>query len=302
MANPNQSRYLQAPRKGYDSNGRRLSDGAKKITGVRSAGSKYADLAGEMEDAGVKIKGGQITPTEKFGTMAGLASEQRNPLSRGSRAGSISTLGQPMNSMYAANPDFFRSQIAQRNAPATAESVGAQRTSIQTPTAEVKAANVPSPTGSFETSLVEKRGFPGGRTSPTFGSQGLPDDTPGSASSAARGMAFKGATTGAPSGAPVAPAAPSQMDLNRQALEQGAAGIRLRREVLGQLPTVRATSVTGAPMPISSGSPMPGESRTIEGKYGKGSARLPISREKLINLPLRRKLLLLMTSANNAQP
>jgi hypothetical protein len=62
------------------------------------------------------------------------------------------------------------------------------------------------------------------------------------------------------------------MDLNRQALEQGAAGIRLRREVLGQLPTVRATSVTGAPMPISSGSPMPGESRTIEGKYGKGSA------------------------------
>ena len=234
MANPNQSRYLQAPRKGYDSNGRRLSDGAKKITGVRSAGSKYADLAGEMEDAGVKIKGGQITPTEKFGTMAGLASEQRNPLSRGSRAGSISTLGQPMNSMYAANPDFFRSQIAQRNAPATAESVGAQRTSIQTPTAEVKAANVPSLTGSFDASLVEKRGFPGGRTSPTFGSQGLPDDTPGAASSAARGMAFKGATSGTPSGAPVAPAAPSQMDLNRQALEQGAAGIRLRREALGQ--------------------------------------------------------------------
>jgi hypothetical protein len=235
MANPNQSRYLQAPRKGYDENNFRRSDGAKKITGVRSAGSKYADLAGEMEDAGVKIKGGQITPTEKFGTMAGLASEQRNPLSRGSRAGSISTLGQPLNSMYAANPDFFRSQIAQRNAPATAESVGAQRASIQTPTAEVKTANVASPTGSFDASLVEKRGFPGGRTSPTFGPQGLPDDTPSAASSAARGMAFKGATTGRfPSGASVAPSAPSQMDMNRQALEQGAAGIRLRREALGQ--------------------------------------------------------------------
>jgi hypothetical protein len=237
MANPNQSRYSQDPRKGYDSNGRRLSDGAKKITGVRSAGSKYADLAGEMEDAGVKIKGGQITPTEKFGTMAGLASEQRNPLSRGSRAGSISTLGQPMNSMYAANPDFFRSQIAQRNAPATAESVGAQRAGIQAPAATVSAPTpseiLPTSKG-FDASLVEKRGFPGGRTSPTFGSQGLPDDTPSAASSAARGMAFKGATTGTPSGASVAPAPQSQMDLNRQALEQGAAGIRLRREALGQ--------------------------------------------------------------------
>jgi hypothetical protein len=47
------------------------------------------------------------------------------------------------------------------------------------------------------------------------------------------------------------------MDLNRQALEQGAANIRSQRQASGELPTVTTA---------------PSGDRTIQGKYGSGSA------------------------------
>lgn len=69
-----------------------------------------------MYNAGLQLdESGTPQPTRDFGSLLRLNSSQMNPLSRGVKPGSFSSLGQPMNSMYANNPGFFRSQIAQRN-------------------------------------------------------------------------------------------------------------------------------------------------------------------------------------------
>ena len=79
----------------------------KEIFGVSAGPNQFQEAARSLESSGFKVRNGQLTPTQDYGSMVGLASEQRNSLSRGSRPGSISTLGNPMGSMYAANPGFF---------------------------------------------------------------------------------------------------------------------------------------------------------------------------------------------------
>jgi hypothetical protein len=236
--------------------------------------------------------------------MVGLASEQRNGLSRGSK--SISTLGSPLNSMYAANPGFFnrgpsggagvspevgraqniarakeagifdiiRDQYnakggAQMNefgtigaaapapAPAvapTAESVAAQRASIQgvatpaiiPPSVAATGPVLPENAAQRNRDALENMGRRVGAQS------GPPALLAGPASVVAS------APTATPASAPTAaPTAPSPMELNRQALEQGAAGMRLQREASGELPTVTMA---------------PSGDRTIQGRYGSGSA------------------------------
>jgi len=274
----------------------------KKIIGVKTEPNESQEAARKLEDSGFKVKDGQLTPTQDYGEMVALASEQRNSLSRDSKPGSVSTLSNPMNSMYAANPGFFnrggrggavvspeaaraqniakakeagtfdsiRDQYnakggAQMNefgtigaaapalapapapapaAPATAESVAAQRASIQGAAAPAAPAASAAPDPNKPQSsewLTENRPV-------QFDSSGLPK------------LPWAGDT--AESGLRTA---------NRQALEQGAAGIRLQREAMGQMPTVKATNAAGASI-NPSGVPLPGESRTIEGKYGGGSA------------------------------
>ena len=302
----------------------------KKIMGVSAGPNKFQEAGRNLEEAGFKVQNGQLTPTQDYGAMTGLASEQRNSLSLGSKPGSVSTLGSPMNSMYAANPgsfqrsggggaaavspevaraqniaaakkagtfDILRDQYnakggAQMNelgtigaaaAPsATAESVAAQRASIQGAAAAAAPAIPAAPAAMVPPSVAA--------TGPV-----LPENAAQRNRDALQNMGRKiGAQVGPPApaapapapaapvvpapvvpapapAAPAAPAAPSQMDLNRQALEQGAAGIRLRREALGQMPTVKAANASGSAI-NPTGAPLPGENRIIEGKYGKGSA------------------------------
>jgi hypothetical protein len=247
--------------------------------GVSAGPNKFQEAGRNLEEAGFKVQNGQLTPTQDYGAMTGLASEQRNSLSLGSKPGSVSTLGSPMNSMYAANPGFFqrsggggaaavspevaraqniaaakkagtfdiiRDQYnakggAQMNelgtigaaaaaaAPAaTAESVAAQRASIQGAAAPDIPAAPAAETGGYE-------------YDPNAEAVNTLADYSKGATNAEMAAGPKPATPAAaapvvPAPAPAAPAAPSQMDLNRQALEQGAAGIRLRREALGQMP------------------------------------------------------------------
>ena len=296
--------------------------GRKKIMGVSAGPNKFQEAGRNLEEAGFKVQNGQLTPTQDYGAMTGLASEQRNSLSLGSKPGSVSTLGSPMNSMYAANPGFFqrsgggaaavspevaraqniaaakkagtfdiiRDQYnakggAQMNelgtigaavaapAAATAESVAAQRASIQGAAAPATAPAAPAApaTAPAAPAAAETGGYEYDPNAEAVNT--LADYSKGatSAEMAAGPKPAPVAPAPAPAPAPAAPAAPSQMDLNRQALEQGAAGIRLRREALGQMPTVKAANASGSAI-NPTGAPLPGENRIIEGKYGKGSA------------------------------
>lgn len=65
-------------------------------------------MATGMFNAGMQLdQRGGVRPTRDFGSLLRLNSSQMNPLSRGVKPGSFSSLGQPMNSMYANNPGFF---------------------------------------------------------------------------------------------------------------------------------------------------------------------------------------------------
>jgi len=74
---------------------------------------------------GVKIDSqGNPVPTQDFGAMTAASSQGINSLSRGVKGGQFSSLGQPLNTMYAQNPNFFNrrpdastfgAMIAQRN-------------------------------------------------------------------------------------------------------------------------------------------------------------------------------------------
>ena len=275
----------------------------KKIIGVKTKPNEFQEAARNLESSGFKVKNGQLTPTQNYGPMVALASEQRNGLSRGAK--SISTLGSPLNSMYAANPGFFnrgpsggagispevgraqniarakeagtfdiiRDQFnakggAQMNefgtigapaapAPAaapTAESVAAQRASIQgvaapaiiPPSVAATGPVLPENAAQRNRDALENMGRRVGAQS------GPPALLAGPASVVAS------APTATPASAPTAaPTAPSPMELNRQALEQGAADIKFQRQASGELPTVTTA---------------PSGDRTIQGKYGSGSA------------------------------
>jgi len=295
----------------------------KDIVGVKAGPNQFQEAARNLESSGFKVKNGQLTPTQNYGPMVALASEQRNSLSRDSKPGSISTLGNPLGSMYEANPGFFkrgpsggaavspevgraqnianakeagtfdiiRDQYnakggAQMNefgtigaaaptpAPAaTAESVAAQRASIQS-TAQAQMG--PPLQGSAQMGPPLQgsalMGFPSG--APTVGpavaaaqrnrdalnnmgrrvgaQSGPPALLAGPASVVAS------APTATPTATPTAaPTAPSPMELNRQALQQSVADTRLQREASGELPTVTTA---------------PSGDRTIQGRYGSGSA------------------------------
>lgn len=74
---------------------------------------------------GVKIDSlGNPVPTQDFGAMTAASSQGINSLSRGVKAGQFSSMGQPLNTMYAQDPNFFNrrpdastfgAMIAQRN-------------------------------------------------------------------------------------------------------------------------------------------------------------------------------------------
>jgi hypothetical protein len=121
-----------------------------------------AQAAEMMYGAGIQLgAGGGAQPTRDFGSLLRLNSSQMNSLSRGAKPGSFSSLGQPMNSMYANNPGFFNregrnnfaGQLAQRNTsltpgapvPAAPEKPAFSLSSMLGPRAPLAAARNPTP-------------------------------------------------------------------------------------------------------------------------------------------------------------
>jgi len=208
-----------------------------------------AQAAEMMYGAGIQLgAGGGAQPTRDFGSLLRLNSSQMNPLSRGAKPGANSSLGQPMNSMYANNPGFFNrergnnfaGQIAQRNtslAPGAPVSTPTQRTSPMdpdTPGGASALARSNMMNRPVDKALLEKRGF---------GSPMQP----------------------APSGASVTPAAPAAAP--NTGLQDRAAGLRLLREM------------SQTPLQIERSG---GETR-LQGKYGTGSSTTTGPRQGLIN-------------------
>lgn len=251
------------------------------------------DAATGMYNSGLQLdEQGYPQPTRDFGSLLRLNSSQMNPLSKGVKPGSFSSLGQPMNSMYANNPGFFRSQIARRNqsltpgAPvmsreqriAQAQQDGTFGTirdkfnidnegaglsmnefgNIRKMTEPQKAA--PSATGNrpVDNALIEKRGFDSPvEKEPAMGSRlsDMMGDMGRRSGSAEPAIGQRSVTTPAPTGtsAPT-PQMSSQQLSNRKALEDRAAGLRLLRE-MSQTP-LQTTMQDGG--------------RNITGQYGSG--------------------------------
>lgn len=257
------------------------------------------DAATGMYNSGLQLdEQGYPQPTRDFGSLLRLNSSQMNPLSKGVKPGSFSSLGQPMNSMYANNPGFFRSQIAQRNqsltpgAPvmtreqriAQAQQDGTFGTirdkfnidnegaglsmnkfgNIRKMTEPQKAA--PSATGNrpVDNALIEKRGFDSPvEKEPAMGSRlsDMMGDMGRRSGSAEPAIGQRSVTTPAPTGtsAPT-PQMSSQQLSNRKALEDRAAGLRLLREM------------SQTPLQIVNTPPTWDENGfdTLTGKYGTG--------------------------------
>lgn len=241
------------------------------------------DAATGMFNAGLQIdEGGAPKPTRDYGSLLRLNSSQMNPLSRGVKPGSFSSLGQPMNSMYANNPGFFRSQIAQRNQSLTP---GAP---VMTREQRIAQAQQEGTFGTIRDKFnIDNEGA--GLSMNEFGNifkpkptQKVPSiqkvnpldpDTPGGASALARSNMMNrkvdssllekrgfGNPVASPQDTPTAAKTPSQQDMNRAGLEERASGLRLLREM------------SQTPLQIVNTPPTWDENGfdTLTGKYGTG--------------------------------
>jgi len=197
-----------------------------------------AQAARMMYGAGIQLgESGQPRPTRDFGSLLRLNSSQMNSMSRGAKPGASSSLGQPMNSMYANNPGFFnRSNFAQQ---------------IQQRNQTLAQPASPAP------SYLKRP------------AQTLDPDTPGGASAAARAKMLgpKAMLDSAPKGVPslapkqtfnmrpkmMAPATPAATSASSP-LADRAAGLRLLRE-MSQTP-LKVTEVGGG--------------KNLVGQYGTG--------------------------------
>lgn len=235
------------------------------------------DAATGMYNSGLQLdEQGSPQPTRDFGSLLRLYSSQMNPLSRGVKPGSFSSLGQPMNSMYANNPGFFRSQIAQRNQSLTP---GAP---VMTREQRIAQAQKEGTFGTIRDKFnIDNEGA--GLSMNEFGNifkpkptQKVPSiqkvnpldpDTPGGASALARSNMMNrkvdssllekrgfGSPVASPQDAPTAAKTPSQQDINRAGLEERAGGLKLLRE-MSQTPLQTSVQDGGV---------------NISGKYGSG--------------------------------
>ena len=260
----------------YDANGYN-SQGRRKTIGVKTKPNEFQEAARNLEDSGFKVKDGQLTPTQNYAPMVGLASEQRNSLSRDAKPGSISTLGNPLGSMYEANPGFFK-RGPSGGAAVSPDLVRAQNI------ANAKEA------GTFDI-IRDQFNAKGGAQMNEFGTIGAaaPTAAPTAESVAAQRASIQGAAP-APAMAPAASTAPDpnkpqssewltenrpvqfynsglpklpwagdtaesgQRTANRQALEQRAAGLNLMKEA------------QQSPMQVTE----QGGGKNLVGKYGTG--------------------------------
>ncbi len=253
------------------------------------------DAATGMYNSGLQLdEQGSPQPTRDFGSLLRLNSSQMNPLSKGVKPGSFSSLGQPMNSMYANNPGFFRSQIAQRNqsltpgAPvmtreqriAQAQQEGTFGTIRDKFNIDNEGAGLsmnefgnifkPKPTQKtpsgmpLDDSLIEKRGFgsPSKFTAAMGSRVSEPSDEMGRRSSEPDDtMGRRPLVSREPKGisGPMAPQLSASQAANRAGLEERAGGLKLLRE-MSQTP-LQIDRKAGA-----------GNDTFVQGKYGTGFA------------------------------
>ncbi len=227
------------------------------------------EAAKGLYGAGIQInEQGSATPTRDYGSLLRLNSSQMNGLSRGAGAGSNSSLGQPLNSMYANNPGFF-------NRGGGSNDFGAQIA------ARNQTLQPGAPVASREQNIAQAK------QSGNFGA--IRDQYNQQAQSFGRSMDEEGnISTQAPYRAGLtAPTAQSQapgLEANRGALEERAAGLKLLREVSSGGPRVTVPTIS-QPLPGGGTQTVPQlGAKNIEGRYGSGfSTTGPRSGEGLIN-------------------
>lgn len=220
-------------------------------------------VAQSLYGAGIQLdESGNPRAARDFGSLLGLNSSQMNALSKGARPGSFSSLGQPMNSMYANNPGFFRNALQQRNQTLTP---GAPVMSREQRIAQSQQE------GTFDTirDKYNAENAGSGLRMNRFGNirkMNPMNEAP------ARSIQINDVSdqmgrrseqkkliqppSVARTIAPPAPPAPSQQDMNRAALEDRASGLRLLRE-MSQTP-LQVTATEGG--------------KNLVGKYGTGSS------------------------------
>lgn len=205
--------------------------------------------------------------SQGFGEMLGQTREQR--VAQSQQEGTFGTIRDKFNLDNAAKGSSMNefgniiSKLNNQPAPSAGQG-GGQVATAEKP--QYTPSEVLSTSKGFDSSLIEPKGFGAASDAAQrnrdalqtmgrrIGSQVGPPE--------AGKVSMVSPTQGVPTGASTlpTPSTPSQMDMNRQALEQGAAGIKLRREASGELPTI--TNSDGI--------------KRIEGKYGSGaSTRVP---------------------------
>lgn len=251
MASQNNPRY---DANGYNSRGRRQIKGYSQKQNGMSPLNQAQQGANDLYSSGMKVgRDGSLVPLRNYGGTVAALSQQRNSLSP-------SGGGRPMNDMYLDDPTFFNRR------PGGAEGFG----QMLAQTREQRIAQSQRE-GTFDTirDKYNQDNRASGSVMNKFGNIIARADQPQTMAGdrkVDRALIEKRGF-GSPAGQESAPMQPAPSAMiqdpriaNRQALEQGAAGIKLQREATGILPTV--TESNGI--------------KRIEGKYGYGaSTRVP---------------------------
>lgn len=203
-----------------------------------------SQVAAGMFNAGLRAgPDGRSVGSKDWGGLLTKASQGINSLSRGVRGGQFSGLGQPLNSGREQNPGFFNSGGSAGGVEGFSQMLSQTR--------EQRIAQAQKD-GTFDT-IRDK----------------FNQDNSASGSKMNKfGNIMAGPIQGrVPMRSGLMPqAGPDPSIANRQALEQGAAGIKLQREASGESPTITSS----------------GGVRSISGKYGSGMATNTPTTEGLI--------------------
>jgi len=218
-----------------------------------------------LRDQGMKMgQDGELAPTQNWGGLMGKASQQMNSLSRGARAGEGSGLGGALNTMYDREPGGFNRGGAQ-----DAGSFGQML--AQTREQRIAQAQKEGTFGTIRDKYNQDNAATGSKMN-QFGNIMADLNKPQSSEWLTENRPVQFDKSGLPKLPWAGDTAESgQRVANRQALEQAAEGIKLRREATGELPTV---TTTGQGL---------GEVRSISGKYGSGKAETVPTSEALVN-------------------
>lgn len=203
---------------------------------------------------------GSLQPTQNFGGLLAKASQGINSMTRGVKGGQFSSLGQPMNSMYDQNPGFFTRAPAGLGRGDYGNAGGVEGFGQRLAQTREQRVAQSQQDGTFDTirDKYNQDNSASGRSMNKFGNIMADLNKPQSSEWLTENRPVQFDKSGLPKLPWAGDTAESgQRVSNRQALEQGAAGLKLQRQASGDTPTV-TTATNG--------------DKTIQGKYGSGSA------------------------------